>query len=382
MLTGLKAEIARLKNVVRERTMTISCLGRTDAVALSGKVENCRDTIQLLGKAVEDLDLRIETSKQKRAAQQRRQERLKFLEDNIAILAPKSGEGLSSAEKLQELRMVDTRGLQEELERLDAELSIFSENFRRQETSFDLISRDLKLKQGKLESLFRMNEPLAVAGLNADNCRQMEGFHCPVAVEIRCETDMKPYQDLLVREIAVMEQKANEARFAMEKARKDLRVRGERFRGLQSHVKSQTQINESLRQEMRALQEKIMAEELLRAEAQGKLDAYREEMKGLNGELIDERTGFEPFDKEASNDVLESKKQGLMAIKKNEEINLESLLREQGRAEAVAEMFCEKSRLELELKDAQALAGLLGPDGIQGEMACLAEGSQRSAEID
>lgn len=56
-------------------------------------------------------------------------------------------------------------------------------------------------------------------------------------------------------------------------------------------------------------------------------------------------------------------------IKKEEEAKLESLLREQGRAEAVSEALREKTRSDLALKDAQILAGLLGPDGIQGELA-------------
>jgi hypothetical protein len=210
---------------------------------------------------------------------------------------------------------------------------------------------------------------LAIAGSGAREESEKKVFRCPLADEIQCATDMSPYRDLLANEISAVERKESEARAGLEKAKREMQACGDRVRGLQSRVEDQARSNETIHRQIQSLQMKIAAEAISRAEVQGRLKAYHEEMEGLNKEALAERAGLERSSEAESVDVLESKKQGLVAAEKEAAANLEALLRDLGRAEAVAEVRREKTRAESDLNDAQILAGLLGPDGIQGEMA-------------
>lgn len=375
MVAHLKAETLRLRNTIRERTTTLSCLGETDEKMISDKIEGCRGAIRLLIKGIEDFDGRIEKSRRRTEELMRRQERRRFLQTNIAGLTQDSGKESAIDEKLRELagRLVDTRDLQEELDRLNGELSECSETCRRQEARFLVIAGDLKRRRGKMGSFKNyLDRQPTLAGVCGENHREF--FTCPIADEIRCETDMRPHRELLEREIGTMERQENEARSVLEKAREDLRLCGDRVRDLQGKVRGQVRSNETLRQEMRILQGQLLEEEKSRAKVHGMLKAYREEVEMLNSEPTN--AVFEHSNEGLG--VLESKRHEFMINKKREEAALELLLRDHGRAEAVAEVLSEKVKAEQELNDVQLLADLLGPDGVQGEMAArIAEALER-----
>ena len=378
MFMYLKAEILRLKNFLHEQTTAASCLAVVNEEFCSTNIEHCRELIHQLDQEIENFNHEIEQIRSYKTEQINLQKRRHFLQENIDNMTRKlledSREALEKKVRKLEERLVDTHSLEAELDQLGAELRKRSENYHRHETRFLMVSEELKLRRDKLQSLkshFHVEaqvSPVCV-GLEEEGFHTSEScvFQCPIAPEIRCETDMQPYSALFVRELKTMEQKESVARTILEKSQKDLQACSGRIGALQDQVKRQAQANEVRRREIINLQRKLAEEEKERAKSQGKLIAYREEMQ-----CLDDKAATAPFCRSGvveNIEVLESKKRECLAVKKKEEETLAALLREQGRAEAVAELIRKKKELELELKDGQMLAGYLGPNGIQGEIA-------------
>lgn len=351
MLMHVKAEILRLKNVLYEQTTAISCLSVVNEDLCCTNIEHCRESIHRLSQEIESINRVIEKVRSSEAEQIKQDERRRFLQKNISSMEKKLLEGSREAleKKVRELEehIIDTKNLQDESDLLDEELSKRSENYHRHETRFLMVSDELKLRRDKLQSLnsnFRAElhaAPVCV-GLEEEvfHTSQPCVFQCPIAPEIRCETDMQPYSALFVRELEAMEQKESEARTILEKAQKDLNACAGRIGALQDQVKRQAQANEVRRREIDNLIKKLAVEENERAKAQGRLMAYREEMNCLN-DMAETEPAFESVVIE-SIDVLESKKRECIAIKEEEEETLAVLLREQGRTEAVAELIRKK----------------------------------------
>lgn len=389
ILSRLKAEILRLKNAVCEQSSAISCLAAPAHEEIDKKIKSCRENIRLLIQAIEKNASQLQKILLQIEERERSQGRLKFLQDSIDEMVLKicadPREEIRSKLRELEARFVDTRGLQNELDRLNDELNEYSEIYNRQESNFSFISGNLKIKRAKLRSLpflFREEKPSAMACVAAKGCgsadedKSMTGrawhvpasdFHCPIAAEIKCETDFRPYREILVKEIKALEQNEAESKPALEKAQESLRICGGRIRDLRGQVQRQLQANDACRQEIRILQEKFAAEERAMAKAQGTLEAYREEVKMLRAnELVNDPAHSNLVEAKA---VLEAEKKALMKKKQDEEENLISLLREQGRVSAANELVQKRNELEAELKDTQRISRLLGPDGVQKEMA-------------
>lgn len=389
ILSHLKAEILRLKNAAGGQSNAIECLALPADEDLDNKIAVSRENILLLSQEIEKTLANMEKLYLQIEEGRRSDERLKFLQENMDGMIQKlySDPREAIRAKLLELeeKFIDTRTIQDALDRLNNELNEFSEIYNREEGNFSVISESLKFRRKKLASLlpiFKTDAQMPVVGATAAGGGDSAGvsvkhetreipagnFHCPIATEIKCETDLRPYRDLLAIEIRALEQKEVESKTVLEKTQEDLRVCGGSIRELRSQVKRQLLANDTLRQETRILQEKFSAEERAVARAQGLLEAYREEAESLRKRRL---TGEYP---EYSgliemNARLESNNKALHKNKRDEEENLAFLLRAQGRASAAAELARKRNALEAELKDVRQVASLLGPDGIQGEMA-------------
>jgi DNA repair exonuclease SbcCD ATPase subunit len=385
----LKTEILRLKNAVGEQSNAIECLALPDDADLDNKISVRRENIILLSQEIEKTVANLEKLCSQIEEGRRIDERLRFLQESMDGMVQKlcSDSRETVKAKLLELeeKFIDTRTIQDELDRLNNELNEFSEMYNREENNFSVVSESLRFRRKKLASLmlmFRAVEHMPVscattaggwdsddASMKHETCEVSSGsFHCPIAAEIKCETDLRPYRDLLELEIKALEQKEAGSKAVLEKAQDDLRICGGTIRELRTQVKRQLQANDGLRQEIRILQEKFSAEERALARAQGQLEACREEAESLRNKKLAGKVPEYPGLVEM-NARLESKKTELHMRKRAEEEDLAFLLREQGRASAAAQLARKRKALEAELKDVRQVARLLGPEGIQGEMA-------------
>jgi gas vesicle protein len=365
ILSHLKAETTRIKHALDEQAGAISCLAAADPQGAENKAAACRAHIRQLDQEIENTLAKIESLHGQIGESRRSRARLEFLQENIDRLALELGSDLRVAIKarLQELeaQFADTQELQAELDRLHRELNTWTERYNREENSHSAIAEQLQFKRSQGRSLQPREHTLA-------STIPAEAFQCPIASEIRCETDMRPYREMLAREIKSLERREVESKSALARTREDLRICGGRVRDVQDQIRRRLAANDRLRQETRVLQEQCAGEERAQARAQGMLAAYREEAAALRTKTM-APDGPEQPDLIGMRDCLESEKRGLIKRKHDAEEALAILLREQGRASAAAELARQRKGLEAELTHVRLLTRLLGPEGVQGEMA-------------
>jgi len=184
-------------------------------------------------------------------------------------------------------------------------------------------------------------------------------FACPVACEIRCDTDMAPYQEILAEDIESLQQEEAEVGHSCEAARQKVAVCQHQIEELDARLADQLRSNREIQREIDLVQEQIEAEENETAQARGMLKAYREEWSVLeSAPLPVEEGGVE---------TLEDEKRALKLRMEEKQKTLDECLRQQGKSEALLELKRQKKLWEQELGIVKQTVDLLG--GIQREIA-------------
>lgn len=350
MFAHLKSEALRLKNALRQQTAALSCMGPASdkgGEEHSRTISDCREVIQSLQVKISDGKNRLRQMRIVSEEKIKRDERIGFLEQNISRQTDKlNGEmGKALANMRDQLRhkWVDTEELQEKRNRLDPQLTLGSQDLKEQKLALDRLASELKLKRDKQDNL----------GLSH--------FTCPVARQIRCETDMNPYREILGQEVETLTQREVDARESLVRATQKIQSRRQQADALDAHLAEQLRANRETQREIDLLEEQIQAEEKATAEAQGVLKAYREEWALLKSEPV------KKVDPTGDLEILKDETLALKARKDAAQSHLDELLRQEGKVEALSELKCKQQQWELELEIVKQTMALIS--AIQEEMA-------------
>lgn len=363
LLKHLKSEILKLQGGLREQSAALACMGTTGenpgAVEFQD-IPRYRKEIRSMSERIENLTIRIEKERQRQETWKRREVRTVFLEEKIAALGDnlrgEMHEALHEMKRSLREKLSDTQPLQEELNRLHRQRAGLVGRLNRAESHFRDISNRLRWKREKLAAI------------------ESPGFNCPVAGEIRCDTDITPYRELLGREIPSLTSSAEAARDDVENARRELTACGRSIDRTESAMNGQNASNRETERELRLLEDQIAIEEEESARARGMLKAYRDELRRLRLERQSQTPESESFPLE----FMEKEKSDMESLKHEVEKEFSELLREQGKAEVASELNRKKKSAEQRLDVMKAVFDLLGPLGLQGEMAAgIAGGLQR-----
>ncbi len=357
MLKHLKTETLRLKNSIRDQTAALACMGapssKSDPSNPSHAIPGHREEIRSFFVRIEGLDKRMEDIRLQAAEKIKRDARVVFLQENISRLTEKlNGEMNEALRGLREQlhnKRVDPQNLQEKLQQLNRELSRWSVELQEQESRLKQLAGQLKLKRDKLETLSASH------------------FTCPIAGEIRCDTDMAPYREILAREIESVQREEAELSLSCETARQKVTVCQHQIDELDGRLAGQLGYNREIQREINLVEEQIQAEEKASAQACGMLKAYRQEWSVLESEsesLAGEKGGVE---------TLEDEKNALKLLMEQKQKVLDECLREQGKTQALAKLQKQKKHWEQELEVVKQTFDLLS--GIQQEMAARIAGA-------
>jgi len=356
MLRHLKSEILRLKNAVRDQTAALSCMGsvsfESDVTRKDLSISDCRRDIRNLSARIESLDKRRVKIRNQQAAKIKRDLRIIFLQENISRLTeklnPKMNQALQSLREQLHLKRVDPNSLQKKLNKLNRELSRFSADCQDQEFRLRQLAGQLKLKRDQLETIGSCN------------------FACPVASEIRCDTDMTPHRKTLAGNIDLLRRQETEARRSFAMAQQKVTVCQSEIDRVDSKLSDQLTSNREIQREIDLVEEQIQADETETAKVRGQLMAYREEMNVMEEEM--NVMEAEPESSlESGMATLEDEKSDLKRQMVEKQKTLDEWLRHQGKIEALTNLKEQKILWERELGIVKQMFDLMGR--IQEEMA-------------
>lgn len=358
MLKHLKAEILRVKHALRDQVAALACLGPVSLDADDGKggrrISEFREDIRSLSEKIAGLDKRGLEIRNRVAEKNKKDLRIIFLKENISRLAEKLKGGMSQAlkglrEQLHQKR-VDPEDIQSKLKKNNRELSRHSLEYQEEEARLRQLAGQLKLKRDKLETLGASH------------------FSCPVATEIRCDTDMAPYRKILVEDIESLQRREKEVSRSCKLARQRVTVCQSEITELDIKLADKLKSNREIQREIDLVEEQIQQEEKETAEAYGKLVAYREEMNAIEEEMNESEP--EPavcWDEEGGAANLEKEKSALEQQLTDKQVALDERLRRQGKIEALSEIDEQKKLWEQELGILKQTFDVLGV--VQEEMA-------------
>ena len=351
MLGHLKAETLKLKKCVREQRAALTGMtssGESGAVS-EEEIASCREQIRQLACTMEQIGRQVDKKRMQIAEQRKKQERIHFLEENIARLARlKDGEMIEALREMLDTlqkKRVDSGEPPQELKKVQEEWNRRSLRLKELETGLEHLVFDLELKQEKRDAL---------SGKHAA---------CPVAGEIRCDTDMQPYRAALSTDIESLALAQSRVRQSIETEREKVGHLQQEMQTLEARLRRQVDLNRKVQQEIDLLQEQIQTEEKNRANAHGRLKAWQEELDTLRNclpRVVPDENELQAGEKERA----------LLAgrIAEKEPV-LNDLLRRQGKAQALAELSDKRRQWQQELEVSEQMYALLGPEGIQGTMA-------------
>jgi DNA repair exonuclease SbcCD ATPase subunit len=349
MLRHLKSEILRLKNAVRDQAAALSCMGPVSLEAdVTGKdpgICDCRRDIQNLNARIEALDKQMVKRRNQKAAKTKRDLRIIFLKENISRLIeklnPEMNQALQSLREQLHQKRVDPESLQDKLKKLNRESSRFSADCQDREFHLKQLASQIKLKRDQLETIGSSH------------------FNCPVASEIRCDTDMAPYRKILAGGIESLQRQEKDARRFFETAQQKVTVCQSEIDRVDLKLSDLLAVNREIQREIDLVEEQIQAEEMETAKVRGQLMAYREEMNALEAEP-------EPLS-EGSVATLEDEKSDLKRQRVEKQKTLDEWLRCQGKIETLNLLKRQKKLWEQELGIVKQMFDLMG--GVQEEMA-------------
>ncbi len=350
LFAHLKSEALRLKNALRQQTAALSCMGPASKKSVtehSHAISGCRDEIQRLHGKIADGEKRLRYLRAQVQEKVKRDERIGFLQQNIARLTGKlngeMGEALIEMRDQWQKKWVDTEVLQEKRNRIDRELTLGSKDLKEQELDLERLAAELQLKRDKEDTLAASH------------------FGCPVARQIRCETDMNPYREILGQEIAALVLKEVEARESLARATQKIQSCQQQVDALDAQLSEQLRANRETQREIDLLNEQIQSEEKATAKAQGMLKAYREEWTLLEAEPVLENFRIGDVENlEAEGIALKTRRDAIQS-------QLDELLRQEGKVSALGDLKSEQQKLELELEIVKQAMALIS--AIQEEMA-------------
>ncbi len=350
MLRHLKSESLRLKNAVRDQAAALACMGPDFGKSVDEKnasgISESKKAIQSLTQRIESLNQQVEKRRNQTANTLKRDRRMDFLKETISRLVDELNGDMSEAllkmrEQLHGKR-VDPTDLQDELKQLQREGARRSEDGHEQVARLKNLEDQIKLKRDQLESM----------------CASR--FACPVAAEIRCDTDMTPYREILAGNIEALQKEAGAVRPACQKAQEKRAALQRDIGALDTRLAERLRSNREIQREIDLLEEQIQAVEKDTAQVRGRLSAYREEMSVLESEPLawsGEEGGVGTLEDEISDLKLQMI---------NEQKNLDECLRRQGKIETFSGLDRQKKLWEQELKIVQTTFDLLS--GIQEGM--------------
>ncbi len=355
ILARLKEEVLRLKSAEREQGAVVAYLigsgeeGEADCRIISQHREN----IKLISEQLSELKLSINTVREQAEKLRKKGDRIRFLKESIYSLTNQLEKETVSQYwlKIKELKkkITDTRPLQEELDRLNREFNVQSKKFQNLESCFLSGTENLQMKRDKL------------AGIEFSHCR------CPIAEEIRCDTDLEPYRALLTREVDALTRKEADKRRAVLVMKDTMRALEDRIMRKREALNSKTLSNDNAQQQIRDFMERVTVEEKKVSKSEGLLEAYREEISALECDPDNEFTLSDPRSENSETMIIQ--KQILESQLRDEQDKLSRLLRRQGKEEALSEISRKREISKKELETVKIIYDLLGPDGIQGSLA-------------
>ena len=263
-------------------------------------------------------------------------------------LNAKMTQALQSLREQLHLKRVDPQNLQEKLKKLNRELSMLSADCQDREFLLGQLVGQLKLKRDQLETIGSSH------------------FACPVASEIRCDTDMTPHRKTLAKDIESLGRQETKIRRSFEMAGQKAVDCQSEIATMDSKLSDQLAENREIQREIDLIEEQIQAEETTTAKVRGQLMAYREEMNVIEEEM--NTLEAEPASlSEGGMATLEEEKSDLKLQRVEKQKTLDAWLRHQGKIEALRLLKEQKISWERELEIVKQMYDLMGR--IQEEMA-------------
>ncbi|MFQ5443122.1 MAG: hypothetical protein ACE5EK_00770, partial [Nitrospinales bacterium] len=355
ILAFLKSETSSIKTLIRLKSDALSLVTGISALDSSAKgldeqISEAQANLQSLEEQIEFLRSESAKEKQLLEAANQMERRKNTLQDFIASLNRDLAGNNSSdlREQLDILRgdLGDLKPLQKELEKHNRSLHKLSEKYRKQEMHYLSFYRDLKMKKEKLEEIGSPH------------------FQCPVAKEIKCDTDMQCFKEGLKSEIEQLNLQDEKETETLKRTKQELWVAGKKVKEIGKIIKRHSLSNEKLQKKIESLSEKLSARESEISRARGMLKVYQEELENL---LASPGSAIAGNAEELRKKEIE--KRQLEESKAQCVDHLTGLLRRQGRVEANQELLRKKLRAEEEFDILKWLTEIFGPEGIQKNIA-------------
>ena len=346
----LKSVIAERKGALKEQSSAISCLKPEGSASEAGSIETERRAIRELAGEIETICISMERKKADHESGREREERKKWLREEISKLAGQTPASIHEYDgRVEELNqgLVDIHSLEEELSRLGGEYQEALEKLRSSEDELEKNSSRLSMKRKKFEAVNQAR------------------IHCPVTESIVCDTDMEPYRSALDNEIKEHELSLEKLLDLISELQPLKESLAEKKEALLNRLGEARAWNEGISNQLEELKEKRNSLQREEARLTGMSNAYRKELfelersfpSGKNLEALD------PCEE------LQRKKNHLMNEKKSKEEKLESLLRAEGKRQSLAELKNKRNVLERELEILKQVETLSGPAGMSMDIA-------------
>ena len=362
ILSCLKSESQRLHTLTKETSAgaEAACPGEPEVRPAAGasssvsspdaQIRAARDNLRTLEEALQTLRGQMKNRADVLAKKGELQQRIRLLQETAAGLTKEFSDDAVDRTRREILdlreKFADSASLCEEVDALNRELQGLTEAYRERENLFHTLSGELALKRRQLAAV------------------ESSGFQCPLAGEIHCDTDMEPYRGLLAKRVATLREEEQLQHERLAEITREIDACGRRVKDKQTELKKILRFNESLQKEIHHREERIFAWEKNAAETRGRLKTHARELESLIAEEQSLNTaGLE------EEEVLATRMRGLEEDKREQTRLLAQWLREQGRREALRESIERKKARRQELEAVRLLLRLLGPEGIQGELA-------------
>jgi hypothetical protein len=355
MLNGLRAEVSRLRLLAREMPDRQGIEDDSKSAGeMAGKIEMIRKRVEILENETQQAAARRQRLRETASARKQAAERIGFLRTALAGRADggddDSVDRLKSEIHILQAKIADTSPLVAGVKRLAEELRRGSENHRERETLCSSLRDELRESERRLAALEALKPG------------------CPLAREIECKTDLSPLRNLLANKNRDLENGLKAAMERLKAAEAEVLEATERLEKAQEELGNRKRDNAATSREIDRLKEQLAAAEKKKAHAEGMLTVYARELEAL---VAAEEARPEDLEEQVEEQELEAKMRRFDAERQKASRTLMELAREQGRRDAAQEALDRGGKAETALRTARLVKRLLGPDGVQGELARL-----------
>jgi hypothetical protein len=338
----LKSEAQALKCALEEHAAAVACARSYASPAAVGEtdVETCRESIARLRRNLAEMRARTQERIRPVRERQERRGRLETVERELAAIRERtaSDQTVTLRQRLNDLRGrwdADNPKLESieaaEAERTQCEAVVLQSRTRRAD-----LQRVLEMKCGKRDEL------------------NHEALRCPIAPEVRCNTDFAPHREMLERDVARLAAESATATEENARAEQSLMSLQNTVKQLRAARQQTLRSNQELQRQIEEAGNVLVTEERAQAEARGRLQSLAEEHERLVRSVADiSRDGGDDMSAESL-----KRERELESRLQQEEAHLEKLLRERGRAEAVARWALRRDQLRTDCDTAKRLVEL------------------------